>query len=121
MSGPGLFPEAGAVVDHDGRAELFPGFINWEAADALLSRLVEEVAWEQADLVMFGRKVTEPRMSVWYSPDGVDYVYSGARRAAHPFTPAVPRSSTYTGTATTDSGGTRTTRRSTARSRPSRR
>lgn len=89
MNGPGLFPEAGPVVDHDGRAVLFPGFIDWEAADALLTRLMEEVAWEQADLVMFGKKVTEPRMSVWYSPDGIDYVYSGTRRTAHPFTPAV--------------------------------
>lgn len=89
MSGPGLFPESGPIIETDGRAELHPGFLDWRRADSLLDALLGEVAWEQADLVMFGRKVSEPRMSVWYSPDGIDYVYSGTRRTAHPFTPAV--------------------------------
>jgi len=89
VTGPTLFPESGVIVDRDGRAELDPAFIDWQEADLLLARLTDEVPWEQADLIMFGRRVTEPRMSVWFSPDGIDYVYSGTRRASHPFTPAL--------------------------------
>ncbi|NBU17013.1 MAG: hypothetical protein EBS48_08400 [Actinobacteria bacterium] len=80
MTGPTLFPESGVIVDRDGRAELDPAFIDWQEADLLLARLTDEVPWEQADLIMFGRRVTEPRMSVWFSPDGIDYVFVRTRR-----------------------------------------
>lgn len=90
MPDASLFHEHTVVVDHDGRAELFPGFLTTMEADALHSGLVDSLPWEQADLIVFGRKVSEPRRSVWYAPTGMDYLYSNTRRTAHPM-PAVLR------------------------------
>lgn len=84
MPDASLFHEHTVVVDHDGRAELIPGFIPVEVADRLLEMLVAELPWERADLIIFGRKVTEPRRSVWFAPEGMGYSYSNTHRTAHP-------------------------------------
>lgn len=84
MTTPSLFPPSGVIVDEDGRAEVFPGFLGHEDADTMFAELLRDVRWEQADLVVFGRRTTEPRMSVWCADDGVPYVYSGTKRTAHP-------------------------------------
>jgi len=91
MSDVSLFHESGLIVDHDGRAELFHDFLDTPTADSFLESLSVEVQWEQAELIVFGRKVVEPRMSVWYADNLLDYAYSGASRTAHAFTPALDR------------------------------
>jgi len=91
MSDTSLFHESGVIVDHDGRAELFHDFLDTPTADSFLESLSVEVQWEQAELIVFGRKVVEPRMSVWYADNRMDYAYSGTSRAAHAFTPALDR------------------------------
>ena len=91
MSDVSLFHESGLIVDHDGRAELFHDFLDTPTADSFLESLSVEVQWEQAELIVFGRKVVEPRMSVWYADNRMDYAYSGASRTAHAFTPALDR------------------------------
>ncbi|MEY4031913.1 MAG: hypothetical protein RL573_825, partial [Actinomycetota bacterium] len=77
MSDTSLFHESGVIVDHDGRAELFHDFLDTPTADSFLESLSVEVQWEQAELIVFGRKVVEPRMSVWYADNRMDYAYSG--------------------------------------------
>lgn len=89
MADVSLFPRSGVIVDTDGRAELFHDFLDVARADSTLAALMQEVRWEQAELTVYGRKVTEPRMSVWYADNGMDYVYSGTARRAHAFTPAL--------------------------------
>ena len=89
MADASLFHESGVIVDVDGRAELFHDFFGTVDADNHLAALHDEVNWEQAELIVFGRKVTEPRMSVWYADNGMDYVYSNTARTAHAFTPAL--------------------------------
>lgn len=89
MADASLFHESGVIVDHDGRAELTHDFIDTASADGFMSELMDQTAWEQAELIVFGRKVTEPRMSVWYAEADMDYVYSGTARTAHRFTPVL--------------------------------
>ena len=64
------------IVDHDGRAELIHDFLDADVADAHMHTLDGEVRWEQAEVIVFGRRVREPRMSVWYAENGMDYRYS---------------------------------------------
>ena len=89
MPDASLFHEHRIVVDHDGRAELFPDFLDSVTADALLETLTDVVPWEQPDLIVFGKKVREPRLSAWFAPNGMDYTYSHATRQAHPMPPAL--------------------------------
>ena len=87
MPDASLFHEHRVVVDHDGRAELFPGFLGTDAATGLLETLIESLPWERPELVVYGRRVLEPRESLWFAPTGMSYGYSGTVRTAHPFTP----------------------------------
>lgn len=100
---PGLFPEAGTLVDNDGTVHLLGDFIPWPESDRLFDAVMSEVAWEQAELVMFGRKVREPRLGAWHSVDGSAYTYSGSARRSNPVTPTLSalldRVSDHTGAA----------------------
>jgi alkylated DNA repair dioxygenase AlkB len=46
-------------------------------SDAFLAKLSAELAWEQGEITMFGKKVAEPRLSAWYGDAGKNYTYSG--------------------------------------------
>ena len=84
MPDASLFHEHTVIVDRDGRAELFPGFLPPDEADSLLVALHADLPWEQAELIVFGKKVREPRQSVWFAPSGMGYIYSNTTRTAHP-------------------------------------
>ncbi|MDH3451951.1 MAG: alpha-ketoglutarate-dependent dioxygenase AlkB [Gammaproteobacteria bacterium] len=49
------------------------------AAAALFARLLADIAWEQHELRMFGRRVKAPRLSAWYGDRGAGYAYSGVQ------------------------------------------
>ena len=75
------------VLPHGGSAVLHSGFLDAPRADALLTALLDEIPWQSHDIVLFGRKVAEPRLSSWIGDPGVSYVYSGIRRDPIPWTP----------------------------------
>lgn len=66
-----------------------PGWLAPERSAALLETLRRETAWEQPDIVMFGRRVAQPRLVAWQADPGVDYRYSGLTLTAKPWHPAV--------------------------------
>lgn len=77
---------AAELLPRDGSAVLDPCFLDPDEADRLLHRLSETLPWEETSLVMFGREVAEPRLSVWIADPGVVYGYSGRERLVHPWT-----------------------------------
>ena len=56
-------------------------------ADRLLAAVRDELAWEQREIVLFGRRVLQPRMIAWAG--ALAYRYSGQTLEARPFTPSV--------------------------------
>jgi alkylated DNA repair dioxygenase AlkB len=75
---------AGAWVDFR------PAWIDARDADRFLSALRDELAWEHREIVMFGRRVLQPRLIAWAGSFG--YRYSGQTlepRAATPTTAAL--------------------------------
>jgi alkylated DNA repair dioxygenase AlkB len=46
-------------------------------SDAFLAQLSAELAWEQGEITIFGKKIAEPRLSAWYGDAGKNYTYSG--------------------------------------------
>lgn len=82
-------PATNAILPFDGSAVLHASFIEAPTADDLMARLLDEVPWMSHDLILFGRKVTEPRLSAWVADEGVSYAYSGVERPPQPWTPTL--------------------------------
>ena len=74
---------SGAWLDHD-RTWLPPA----EADDALRA-LRDELAWEQREIVLFGRRILQPRLIAWAGALG--YRYSGQTLEPRPFTPTAEK------------------------------
>ncbi len=73
----------GAWLDHE------PAWIGLGEADTLLAALRDELAWEQREIVLFGRRILQPRLIAWAGTVG--YRYSGQTLEPRPFTPAAAR------------------------------
>ncbi|MEJ8567539.1 alpha-ketoglutarate-dependent dioxygenase AlkB family protein [Elongatibacter sediminis] len=57
--------------------EYRPGFLGRDHADGLLQYLWRGVVWHQDPIVMFGRRVLQPRLTAWFGDAGARYRYSG--------------------------------------------
>lgn len=73
----------------DGSAVLYTSFLAPDVADRMFADLQSEIPWTTHDLMLFGRQVTEPRLSSWIGDDGVSYRYSGRERTPTPWTPTL--------------------------------
>jgi alkylated DNA repair dioxygenase AlkB len=58
-------------------------------ADTLFAALRAEVAWSPREIVLFGKRVTSPRLTAWYGEPGTTYTYSGLTLTAEGWTPAL--------------------------------
>lgn len=47
-------------------------------------RLMEEVAWQNDQTLIFGRLITTKRMVAWYGDEALEYTYSGMKKVASP-------------------------------------
>jgi alkylated DNA repair dioxygenase AlkB len=52
-------------------------FFNKTEADTIFQGLLETIAWQQGEIMMFGKKVLEPRLTAWYGDADKTYKYSG--------------------------------------------
>jgi alkylated DNA repair dioxygenase AlkB len=84
-----LFPGVQDVLPHDGRAVLHESFLGPDESEAAFRWLSVNLPWESHDIVVYGRKQREPRLSTWHADDGLSYTYSGLRRTALPFAPVL--------------------------------
>ena len=73
----------GAWLDHD------PAWLSEDDADAALTALRGELEWEQREIVLFGRRILQPRLIAWAGEVG--YRYSGQTLEPRAFTPAARR------------------------------
>jgi len=53
----------------------------------ILQRLIAEVPWRCEEIVMWGRRVLQPRLTAWYGDPGSRYAYSGIELDPLPWTP----------------------------------
>lgn len=68
-----------------------PGFLPRACADALLQRLWRELDWRQDHIVLFGRRVPQPRLSCWIGDPDAAYRYSGLSLSPAPWHPELSR------------------------------
>lgn len=77
------------VLPFDGSARLRREFLDVRSADRILRDLLTEIPWTTHDIVLFGKKMTEPRLSAWIADAEVSYRYSGIERRPEPWTPTL--------------------------------
>lgn len=56
---------------------------------ALYAVLLNELAWRQDSMQMYGKTVKIPRLNAWYGERGTDYSYSGIQLSPQPWTPTL--------------------------------
>ena len=52
-----------------------------------LQRLIAEVPWRSEEVVVWGRRVAQPRLIAWYGDPGKSYTYSGIKLRPLPWSP----------------------------------
>jgi len=77
---------SGNLLPHDGHAELHTGAISPNRAAELFDLLSRELAWSEHRVFVFGRWVTQPRLTAWYGDQGRRYRYSGVALDPQPWT-----------------------------------
>lgn len=62
-----------------------PGFLTPGEADRLFDSLRDGLDWEQREIVLFGRRVLQPRLVAWYGDPDAVYRYSGLTLQPRPW------------------------------------
>jgi alkylated DNA repair dioxygenase AlkB len=63
-------------VIQDGELQIARRFIFPEKANAYFQLLFHNIQWKQEEIVVFGKKHLEPRLTAWYADEGTHYAYS---------------------------------------------
>jgi alkylated DNA repair dioxygenase AlkB len=71
--------------------ESFPGFIDAGVAQQLFEQIRRETRWQEREIVMFGKRVMQPRLVAWQGDPGKSYRYSGVTWDPDPWGEAVGR------------------------------
>jgi alkylated DNA repair dioxygenase AlkB len=74
---------SGAWLDYE------PAWLPRDEADEALAALRDELSWEQREIVLFGRRILQPRLIAWAGDLG--YRYSGQTLEPREFTPMARR------------------------------
>ncbi len=77
---PNLLPCDGMVVYYDA---ILPG----AAATQYFDVLLQTIAWEHDELIIFGKRIVTQRETAWYGDRAFPYTYSHATKVALPWTP----------------------------------
>ena len=85
MPGSQSFVLGGELLPCDGSAILIPDFITSRDADQYFLELLAITPWEETTLMMFGKRVSEPRLSAWHADPELPYTYSGSERTPQPW------------------------------------
>jgi alkylated DNA repair dioxygenase AlkB len=65
------------LLPFEGESYLYSGFFTKTQSDRFLKVLVEELAWQQEPIWMFGKQVMQPRLTALYGDADKPYGYSG--------------------------------------------
>ena len=76
---PNLLPAQGDVRYID-------NFFAPDSAEKLLQKLTSTLAWKHESILMFGKRIPQPRLTAWYGDPGAAYSYSGIKLSPAPWT-----------------------------------
>jgi alkylated DNA repair dioxygenase AlkB len=64
----------------------FPAFLSKEEADSLFLELLENIPWQQDEIMVYGKKHLQPRLTALYGNEGKPYSYSNITMKPHYWT-----------------------------------
>lgn len=83
-----LFPADSELnlLPEDGVVRYFGPVVSAAEADRFLHVLLNDLPWQQDEIVMFGKPITTARKVAWYGDGNFAYTYSGRTKRALPWT-----------------------------------
>jgi alkylated DNA repair dioxygenase AlkB len=69
----------------DGNLIYFPQFFNEIDSTSFLNKLLDEIAFEQHEIKIFGKTFLTPRMESFHAKNELTYTYSGNKLISKPF------------------------------------
>jgi alkylated DNA repair dioxygenase AlkB len=75
------------LAPFDGEVYLHQQFYGSHAADLLFSQLKTQVAWQEEDILIYGKWRKVPRLMAWYGDIRAYYQYSGVNHSPLAWTP----------------------------------
>jgi alkylated DNA repair dioxygenase AlkB len=73
------------LLPYDGTAIYFGPILGKEKAEFLFKNLIDQIAWQQDQVMIYGKKYITKRKTAWYGDQPFQYTYSGATRTALPW------------------------------------
>lgn len=73
------------LLPYDGECMLFPRFLNTFELAHYFPVLMENMDWQNDEVMMYGKKIITARKTAWYGLAPFPYKYSGIERIALPF------------------------------------
>ena len=72
-------------LPYDGTVQYYGKVIQEMVADDYFEKLMQNIAWENDQAIIFGRQITTKRKVAWYGDQGYEYTYSNVNRYALPW------------------------------------
>jgi len=79
------------LVSRDGELYYLPEFLPQQEARELFECLLNELAWQEEEVTIAGRRVKVPRLICWYGDEGAVYRYSGVAHDPLPWPDSLRR------------------------------
>lgn len=81
-----LFNSEPLILDlPDAEIIYYPQFFDKEQADKIYTELLQEIAWQQDNITVFGKTHPQPRLTALYGNEGKPYSYSNITMQPHPW------------------------------------
>jgi alkylated DNA repair dioxygenase AlkB len=82
-----LFPTEKIIFNQpDAEIEYFPNFFNFELASNFFNNLYYETPWQHDEIIVYGKKHKQPRLTALYGNEGKQYSYSNIIMNPHKWT-----------------------------------
>ena len=70
----------------DGEVLYDANFFSEKESDIFFKNLLNKIDWRQEDILIFGKKVPQPRLIAWHGDRGISYTYSHLQLKTSPWT-----------------------------------
>lgn len=81
-----LFPTEKIDFDLPNAAIVYyPNFIDLDQSSLFFNRLLQEVPWQQDEIIVYGKNHQQPRLTALYGNEGKPYAYSNIIMHPHPW------------------------------------
>ena len=75
------------IINKDGIAIYYGSILNEETLPSIFTNLFNKIAWQQDQIMMFGKAITTKRKVAFYADNQIDYTYSSVKKKGLPWTP----------------------------------